>query len=296
MILGDKVVAEYGLDRLNREKEEVYREMYRPHIKPIAGVMELLRAAKAAGVKCAIGSSGCRDNVEMIIEGLGIADLIDASISGSDVTHGKPHHEIFTKAHELLGLKAEECVVVEDAVNGILAGLLKLIPTYWTVAVVEVIVYTPMLGAGGTYLSFVTGNIANLKLPCAINAMEGAEVKANSEEGEVVSTIAIATSSIVTTIILAIGVIVFAPFLQSFTDNALLKPAFAQVLPALFGALGAGYFIKHWRISFFPIIIMIIVLVFAPTMGASTLLFVGIVASVGGALFMYKKGMLDRVK
>ena len=152
-----------------------------------------------------------------------------------------------------------------------------------------------MLGAGGTYLSFVTGNIANLKLPCAINAMEGADVKANSEEGEVVSTIAIATSSIVTTFILAIGVIAFAPVLQQFSDNALLKPAFAQVLPALFGALGAGYFIKHWRISFFPIIIMIIVLVFAPTMGASTLLFVGIVASVGGALFMYKKGMLDRV-
>ena len=97
-------------------------------------------------------------------------------------------------------------------------------------------------------------------------------------------------------IILAIGVIVFAPFLQSFTDNALLKPAFAQVLPALFGALGAGYFIKHWRISFFPIIVMIIVLVFAGSMGASTLLFVGIVASVGGALFMYKKGLLDRVK
>ena len=181
-------------------------------------------------------------------------------------------------------------------ISGVLQGLLKLIPTYWTVAVVEVIVYTPMLGAGGTYLSFVTGNIANLKLPCAISAMEGADVKANSEEGEVISTIAIATSAIVTTAVLAIGIIAFAPFLQSFTENALLKPAFAQVLPALFGALGAGYFIKHWRISFFPIIIMIIVLVFAPTMGASTLLFVGIVASVGGALFMYKKGMLDRTK
>ena len=181
-------------------------------------------------------------------------------------------------------------------ISGVLQGLLKLIPTYWTVAVVEVIVYTPMLGAGGTYLSFVTGNIANLKLPCAISAMEGANVKANSEEGEVISTIAIATSAIVTTIVLAIGIIAFAPFLQSFTESALLKPAFAQVLPALFGALGAGNFIKHWRISFFPIIIMIIVLVFAPTMGASTLLFVGIVASVGGALFMYKKGMLDRTK
>ncbi len=184
---------------------------------------------------------------------------------------------------------------VFPSLTGVLQGLLKLIPTYWTVAVVEVIVYTPMLGAGGTYLSFVTGNIANLKLPCAINAMEGAKVKANSEEGEVISTIAIATSAIVTTLVLAIGIIAFAPFLTTFTNSALLKPAFAQVLPALFGALGAGYFIKHWRISFFPIIIMIIVLIFAPTMGASTLLFVGIIASVGGALFMYKKGLLDRV-
>ena len=123
LLLGNEVVAQYGLDRLNREKEEVYRDMYRPRIAPIAGVIELLKEAKKAGVKCAIGSSGCRENVEMIIEGLGIADLIDGSISGSDVTHGKPHPEIFTKAHELLGLKAEECIVVEDAVNGIVAGV-----------------------------------------------------------------------------------------------------------------------------------------------------------------------------
>ena len=123
MLLGDEVVAEYGLDRLNREKEEVYREMYRPNIKPIAGIIELLQRAKESGIKCAIGSSGCRENVEFIIEGLGIADYIDASISGSDVTHGKPHPEIFTKAHEALGLKAEECIVVEDAVNGIIAAL-----------------------------------------------------------------------------------------------------------------------------------------------------------------------------
>lgn len=123
LLLGDEVVAKYGLDRLNREKEEVYRDMYRPKIAPIAGLIDLLQAAKKAGVKCAIGSSGCRENVEMIVEGLGITDLIDASISGSDVTHGKPHPEIFIKAYEALGLKAEECVVVEDAVNGIVAGV-----------------------------------------------------------------------------------------------------------------------------------------------------------------------------
>ncbi len=176
----------------------------------------------------------------------------------------------------------------------VFSGLLKLIPIYWATSVIEVILYTPMLGGGGTYLSFVTGNIPNLKLPCAINAMEGAKVKATSEEGEVISTIAIAASSIVTTVILAIGVLVFAPFLDAFTNNALLKPAFAQVLPALFGALGAGYFIKHWKISVFPILVMIIVLVFAPAMGASTLLFPGIVASVAGAAVMYYTGMLDK--
>ncbi len=173
-------------------------------------------------------------------------------------------------------------------------GLLQVIPLYWTVAVVEVIFYTPMLGAGGTYLSFVTGNIVNLKLPCAISAMESAKVKANSEEGEVISTIAIATSSIVTTIVLAIGVIAFAPFLETFTNSPLLKPAFKQVIPALFGALGAGYFVKNWKISFAPIIIMLIILVFVPTIGASTLIFPGIIASVVCAFIMYRIGFLDK--
>lgn len=183
---------------------------------------------------------------------------------------------------------------VSPSVAKIMQGLLKLIPLYWSVAVVEVIFYTPMLGAGGTYLSFVTGNIVNLKLPCAISAMESADVKSNTEEGEVVSTIAIATSSIVTTIILAIGIIAFAPFLEIFTESKLLMPAFKQVIPALFGALGAGYFVKNWKISFVPIIVMLIILVFVPKIGASTLIFPGIVASVLGAFAMYQFGFLDK--
>lgn len=176
----------------------------------------------------------------------------------------------------------------------VLEGLLQLIPLYWTVAVVEVIFYTPMLGAGGTYLSFVTGNIVNLKLPCAISAMENAKVKSNTEEGEVISTIAIATSAIVTTIVLAIGVLAFAPFLQTFTESKLLMPAFKQVIPALFGSLGAGYFVKNWKISFVPIILMLIILIFAPTIGASTLIFPGIVTSVIATYIMYSAGFLDK--
>lgn len=167
--------------------------------------------------------------------------------------------------------------------------LISVISVYWTTAIVEVITYTPMLGAGGTYLSFVTGNITNLKLPCALSAMDRANVKANSEEGEIISTIAIGASAITTTVILAVGVLVFSPFLGYITDpESVLRPAFVYVVPALFGALGASYFTKHWRISVFPILVGIIVYIFAPTFAVGTMIFVTIVASIGGALVMWK--------
>ena len=129
------------------------------------------------------------------------------------------------------------------------------IPVYWISGIAEVFTYAPMLGAGGTYLSFVTGNITNLKLPCGLNAMENAGVRANSEEGEVISTIAIASSAITTTVILAVGVLAFRPVLPALTTNPNIAPAFKQVLPALFGALAATYFSKHWKISIFPIMV-----------------------------------------
>ena len=91
--------------------------------------------------------------------------------------------------------------------NALLVGLVATAPMYWAVGAIETVTYVPMLGAGGSYLSFVTGNISNLKLPCALNALEQNGVSANSEEGEIISTIAIATSSIVTTVIIIIGVI-----------------------------------------------------------------------------------------
>ena len=178
--------------------------------------------------------------------------------------------------------------------QGVGLGLLATAPMYWAVGIIEIFTYVPMLGAGGTYLSFVTGNIVNLKLPCAISAMESAKVKATSEEGDVISTIAIATSAIVTTAVLAVGVIAFAPFLDTFTKSPLLMPAFKQVIPALFGALGAGYFVKHWKISFAPILFMLLILVFVPNIGASTLIFPGIIASVLFAFIMYKVGFLDK--
>ena len=118
--------------------------------------------------------------------------------------------------------------------HGLLMGLVATAPMYWAVAVVETFTYVPMLGAGGSYLSFVTGNISNLKLPVALNALEQAGANIRTEEGEIVSTIAIAVSSIVTTLIIIIGVILITP-LTPILDAPVLAPAFAQILPALFG-------------------------------------------------------------
>ena len=172
--------------------------------------------------------------------------------------------------------------------NFVFEALLKLVPLYWITSIIEVITFTPMLGAGGAYLSFVTGNITNLKLPCALNAMEQAKVKANSEEGEIISTIAVGASAITTTLIIAVGVILFSPVLDDLRSSETLKPAFSYVSAALFGALGASYLKKHWKISIFPVLVGIIILLIMPTFGVSTLLFVTIVAAVVGALVMSK--------
>lgn len=171
----------------------------------------------------------------------------------------------------------------------LLKALSTVIAVYWTTAIIEVVTYTPMLGAGGTYLSFLSGNITNLKLPCAMNAMERANVRANSEEGEVISTISIAASSITTTVIIAVGVLLFAPVLPKIlAEGSVIKPAFEYVVPALFGALGASYFAKHWKISILPIAVGIIIYIFSPSMAVGTMIFITIIVSILGALGMYK--------
>ena len=178
--------------------------------------------------------------------------------------------------------------------KGLAMGLLATMPMYWAVGLVEFFTYIPMLGIGGSYLSFVTGNISNLKLPCALNAMEQNGVTANSEEGEVISTIAIATSSIVTTLVIILGVIAIVP-LTPILQAPVLQPAFEQILPALFGGLGVVFVSKNWKLSVAPIILMLILFIFVPALNAGT---VGIMVPVS-ALFtiavgriMYKRGML----
>ena len=179
--------------------------------------------------------------------------------------------------------------------NALVLGLIATAPMYWAVGAIETVTYVPMLGAGGSYLSFVTGNISNLKLPCALNAMEQNGVSANSEEGEVISTIAIATSSIVTTLVIILGVILIAP-LTPILQAPVLQPAFEQMLPALFGGLGVAFVSKNWKLAVAPIALMLVVFIFVPALDSGP---VGIMVPVS-ALFtiavgriLYKRGVLS---
>ena len=178
--------------------------------------------------------------------------------------------------------------------GALVTGLIATAPMYWAVGAIETVTFVPMLGAGGSYLSFVTGNISNLKLPCALNALEQNGVSANSEEGEVVSTIAIAVSSIVTTVIIILGVVLVVP-LSPILQAPVLQPAFEQILPALFGGLGVAFVSKNWKIAVAPILLMLILFIFVPALNAGT---VGIMVpvsalfTIGVGRILYKRGVL----
>lgn len=172
-------------------------------------------------------------------------------------------------------------------------GLLGVAPIYWTVGAIEVITYTPMLGTGGSYLGFVTGNLTNLKVPSALNAMENAKVKSGTQEGEIISTIAIATSSIVTTLVIALGILLLAQ-LTPILNSRTLKPAFENILPALFGGLAVVYISKNWKISLIPLIFMITLFLVAPSLSSyiGILVPVGALISIGSARILFNKNMV----
>ena len=178
--------------------------------------------------------------------------------------------------------------------GALLVGLIATAPMYWAVGIIETITFVPMLGAGGSYLSFVTGNISNLKLPCALNALEQNNVSASSEEGEIISTIAIATSSIVTTLIIIIGVVCIVP-LTPVLEAPVLEPAFAQMLPALFGGLGVAFVSKNWKIAVAPVMLMLVLFIFVPALNSGTvgiMVPVSVLFTIGIARILYKRGVL----
>ena len=161
----------------------------------------------------------------------------------------------------------------------------------WTISsVVEFLIYTPLLGAGGGYLAFITGNLINMKIPCAVNARDIVGAKTGTPENEIISTLSIATSSLVTIGVLALGVLLLTP-LQPILQSEALQPAFSNVVPALFGAMAYKYYRGHMGIAVAPLVLMSGLFVLVPSLIASTSMMIipsGALA-IGIAYLLYRK-------
>ena len=202
---------------------------------------------------------------------------------------------IWTAALVVIMVPVAVCVAYNawPPITAVLKGLLGVAPMFWTVGVIEVITYTPMLGTGGTYLAFVTGNLTSIKAPAALNAMENLGIKADSEEGEVISTLAIATASIVTTLVIVIGVCLLT-LISPILNSPALQPAFNNILPALFGGLGVVYISKNWKLAIVPLVFMIVLFLLVPSLAdaVGVLVPVGIIVTLAAGRIMYKKGWI----
>lgn len=119
-----------------------------------------------------------------------------------------------------------------------LPGLIAITAIMGPASIAEVGSYTPILGSS-TYLTFASGNVMNLKIPCIINAQQIAKVEPNTVEGDAVALIATAVSSAVTIIILAIGVVLLS-FIKPVLENPYVVTASDYLLPALFGCMALG--------------------------------------------------------
>jgi hypothetical protein len=173
------------------------------------------------------------------------------------------------------------------------AGFIATAIIFWPVTTIEVFTFSPMLGTGSTYLSFVTGNLSSLKVPVALNAQDALNIEKGSDEGDAISTIAVAASSIMTTLIILVGIVLFIPLEPIFKSEA-LEPAFGNVLPALFGALGIVYIMKRIKIAVVPLIFMFIFFPLVPGSGGlvGIMVPVGVLISVIIARVLYKKGLI----
>ena len=161
----------------------------------------------------------------------------------------------------------------------------------WMISsIAEFLIYTPMLGSGGGYLAFITGNLINMKIPCAVNARDMVGAKSGTKENEIISTLSIATSSLVTIIVLAVGVALLTP-LRPLLQEPVLQPAFDNVVPALFGAMAYKYYKSNLKTALLPLTVMSILFMIVPSLTGSTSFMIipsGAIA-IGIAYFFYKR-------
>ena len=173
----------------------------------------------------------------------------------------------------------------------------SLLAIYVPMAVAENISFYSVLGAGGMYLSSITGNILNLKLPVVVSAQKIVGVEPGTEKGDVVAIIAVGISSLVTTFILFIGMALIGTWLVPILNHPAVKPGFDNVTPALLGAIAIPQFLSNKKLAIAPVTIVVALYLF---LGAtnyasyqSYILLSVMLISVAIAYALYKRNLLD---
>ncbi len=163
-------------------------------------------------------------------------------------------------------------------------------------AVCENLSYAPLIGSGALYMACVTGNVGNMKIPAAINAMKLSNCQPGTPKADVHALLAVAVSSFVTTLIVFLGMLFLAPIFAPIYNNEFLKPAFENLLPALFGALLFPYIKSCFKQAIISVGIPIILV---PLLGRkffssnqSFVMMAVIILSVATSYWMYKKKIL----
>ena len=187
---------------------------------------------------------------------------------------------------------------------------ISILMIYIPVGISEAFSYTPILGSS-SYLTFITGNIMNLKLPCAVNAMKLAKKEPNTPEGEAISCVAVSVSSIMTVIILALAALL-STWISPIFELPAVKTASNYLIPALFGSLTLGLFsstksgkkvVKNGIAGVIPVLIIVAVLALFVriTSGGSLFGMIGFLilfmlpVAIISSRIMWKKGIIKVV-
>ena len=244
------------------------------------------------------------NNIKLDNTGVNTPGIVGADANTQQTQGDKSAWDIYTKKTHVIGRTVSIITLVMLVGAPFLIG--KLLGAYpdlgavgkgflsvgivWLVSsIAEFLIYTPMLGAGGGYLAFITGNLINMKIPCAVNARDMVGAKTGTPENEIISTISIATSSLVTILVLALGVLMVP--LQPVLQSEVLQPAFENVVPALFGAMAYKYYRKNMKIAALPLILMSLLFILVPSLIGSTSFMIvpsGAIA-IGVAYLLFRK-------
>ncbi|MCP4752201.1 MAG: hypothetical protein GY866_14990 [Proteobacteria bacterium] len=182
-----------------------------------------------------------------------------------------------------------------------LAPLIKGVLAVWSfgviISVIEPVVYYPILGFGGTYMSFLVGNILNLRVPVSATSQQVVGTKEGTPEAEIVSTLGIAGSLVASQLVMIVGVLVFLPFINKIQGSGgAVEEALNQVLPALFGGLGGAFILRTPKLAVVPLGIAFIIAFLKNDLPISLVIPPMVVISIVSARLMYKKGWVGADK